>query len=157
MYVGDETSTALALAANEIDAVGISILTVGSLNEVTKRNAKVQAWTPEAPYAWVDPCPRPLMVQNAKAPWDKKEARWGLSYMIDRAAVVKLAYQGTTTPAWGIWPTYDGMKPYFDAIKDLLAKYPSSTYDTKKGEALLIQAGLKKDASGAWLAPTARR
>ena len=151
MYAGDETSTALALAANELDVVPNAILTVGSFKEVVKRNPNVQAWTKDAPYTWLDPCPRPLMVQNAKAPWDKKEARWGLSYLIDRAAVVKLAYEGATTPAWGIWPNYDGMKPYFDAIADLRAKYPSDAYDVKKGEALLISAGLKKGADGAWL------
>jgi len=151
MYAGDETATALALAANELDTVAIGILSVGSLNQVVKRNPNVQAWTKDPPYAWLDPCPRPLMVQNAKAPWDKKEARWGLSYLIDRQKIVDLAYQGTTTPAWGIWPTYDGMKPYFDAIADLRAKYPSDAYDPKKGEALLTQAGLKKGADGAWL------
>ncbi|MBM3133961.1 MAG: ABC transporter substrate-binding protein [Chloroflexi bacterium] len=151
MYAGDETATALALAANELDTVGIGILTVGSLNQVVRRNPNVQAWTKEAPYAWLDPCPRPLMVQNAKAPWDKKEARWGLSYLIDRAAIVKLAYEGTTTSAWGIWPNYDGMKPYFNAIADLRAKYPTDAYDVKKGTELLTAAGLKKGADGAWL------
>jgi peptide/nickel transport system substrate-binding protein len=91
------------------------------------------------------------MVQNARAPWDKKEARWGLSYLIDRKAVVNLAYEGATTTAWGIWPTYDGNKPYFDAIADLRAKYPTDVYDTKKGEALLTSAGLKKGADGVWV------
>lgn len=151
MYAGDETSTALALAANDVDTVAIGILTVGSYNQIVKRNANVQAWTKDAPYAWLDPCPRPLMVQNAKAPWDKKEARWGLSYLIDRAQVVALAYEGTTTPAWGIWPNYDGLKPQFDAIKDLRAKYPTDAYDKAKGEAMLSAAGLKKGSDGAWL------
>ena len=151
MYAGDETATALALAANELDTVAIGILTVGSYKEVVKRNPNVQAWYKDAPYAWLDPCPRALMVQNAKAPWDKKEARWGLSYLIDRQKVVELAYQGTTTPAWGVWPNYDGLKPYFDAIADLRAKYPSDAYDPEKGEELLTAAGLKKGADGAWV------
>jgi len=151
IYVGDETSSALALASNEIDTPTISLLSVGSFKEVAKRNPNVSAWTKDPPYSWLDPCPRPLMVQNAKAPWDKKEARWGLSYLIDRQKVVDLAYEGSTTTAWGIWPTYDGMKPYFDAIKDLRTQYPTDVYDVKKGEALLTQAGLKKGSDGAWV------
>jgi peptide/nickel transport system substrate-binding protein len=157
VYVGDETSTALALAANELDTPNIGILSVGSYKEVVKRNPNVQAWTENPPYAWLDPCPRPLMVQNAKAPWDKKEARWGLSYLIDRQQVVDLAYEGTTTAAWGIWPNYDGMKPYFDAIADLRSEYPTDAYDVEKGEALLISAGLKKGSDGAWLGPDGKK
>jgi len=149
-YFGPETSVALALAANEIDFPFIGILSVGSLKEVQRRNPNVRAWYKDAPYAWLDPCPRALMVQNAKAPWDKKEARWGLSYLINRQAIVDLAYEGTTVPTWGIWPFYDGLKPYFDAIKDLRDKYPTEAFDAKKGEELLGAAGLKKAADGTW-------
>jgi peptide/nickel transport system substrate-binding protein len=110
----------------------------------------VGAWTNEPPYAWLDPCPRALMVQNAVAPWDNKDARWGLSYLIDRNAIVNLAYEGTTVPTWGIWPYYDGLQPYFDSIKDLLTQYPVETYDPAKGEQLLTAAGLEKGADGMW-------
>jgi peptide/nickel transport system substrate-binding protein len=151
LYYGDDTSTALALASNEIDTPFIGRLSLGSFKEVAKRNPNVSAWYKDAPYAWLDPCPRPLMVQNAKSPWDKKEARWALSYLIDRKAVVNLAYEGTTVPSWGIWPFYDGLKPYFDAIQDLRAKYPTDAYDPKKAEALFTSIGLKKGSDGAWL------
>jgi len=103
----------------------------------------VSAWSKEAPYAWQDPCPRALMVQNATPPFDKKEVRWALSSLIDRQAVVDLAYEGTTVPAWGIWPEYDGNKPYFDAISDLREQYPVEKYDTANAEELLTQAGVK--------------
>jgi peptide/nickel transport system substrate-binding protein len=149
-YFGTETSVALALAANEIDFPFIGILSVGSLKEVQRRNPNVRAWHKDAPYAWLDPCPRALMVQNAKSPLDKKEARWAISYLIDRKAVVNLAYEGTTVPTWGIWPYYDGMKPYFDAVKDLRDKYPADAFDAKKAEGLLTTAGLKKGGDGAW-------
>mgnify|MGYP000892246539 FL=1 len=150
-YVGPETTVALALAANEIDTPFIGILSVGSLQEIMRRNPNVHAWTDEPPYAWLDPCPRPLMVNNAVAPWDQKEARWALSYMIDREAIVALAYEGTTVPAWGIWPNYDGNQPYFDAIADLLEQYPSGTYDPAKGEELLQSIGYTKGDDGMWV------
>lgn len=150
-YVGPETTVALALAANEIDTPFIGILSVGSLLEVMRRNPNVRAWYDEPPYAWLDPCPRPLMVQNAVSPWDQKEARWALSYMIDRQAIVDLAYEGTTVPAWGIWPDYDGMKPYFDAIQDLLEEYPTTTYDPARAEELLQSIGYTKGSDGMWV------
>jgi peptide/nickel transport system substrate-binding protein len=141
-YLGPETNVALALANNELDSPNIGILSVGSFNEVSRRNPNVAAWQKDVPYSWLDPCPRPLMLQNAKPPFDKKEARWALSYLIDRKAVVDLAYEGATTPAWGIWPTYDANKPYFDAIADLRKQYPTDVYDPKKADELWKAAGI---------------
>jgi peptide/nickel transport system substrate-binding protein len=149
-YVGSPTSVALALAANEIDTPQIGILSLGDFLAVAARNPNVSAWHKDAPYAWLDPCPRPLMVQNATPPWDQKEARWALSYLIDWQAVVDLAYEGTTVPSWGIWPFYDGLQPYFDAIEDLLEKYPTATYDPAKSAELFESLGYEKDADGYW-------
>ena len=39
--------------------------------------------------------------------------------------------------------------PYFDAVKDLLAKYDTLAFDPKKGDALLAGKGFKKDG-GIW-------
>jgi peptide/nickel transport system substrate-binding protein len=142
LYVGPETNVALSLTSNEIDVAPIGVLTPGSFLEVASRNDKVRAWSTDAPYAWLDPCPRALMVQNAHPPLDKPEVRWALSNLIDRQAIVNLAYEGTTVPAWGIWPNYDGNTPYFDAIADLREEYPSDAYDQTKAEDLLSQAGV---------------
>jgi peptide/nickel transport system substrate-binding protein len=149
-YVGPETNVALALTADEIDTPFIGILSLGSFNEVARRNPNVSAWTKEPPYAWLDPCPRPLMVQNATPPWDNPEMRWALSYLIDRQAIVNLAYEGTTVPSWGIWPFYDGLNPYFDAVKDLRAEYPTEAYDPAKAEETLTGLGYTKNADGIW-------
>jgi len=150
-YVGPETNVALALAADEIDTPFIGILSLGSFQEVARRNPNVSAWTKDAPYAWLDPCPRPLMVQNATAPWDNKEMRWALSYLIDRQGIVNLAYEGTTVPSWGIWPFYDGLKPYFDAVQDLRDQYPTAAYDPAKAEEIFTKLSYQKNADGIWV------
>jgi peptide/nickel transport system substrate-binding protein len=142
LYLGPETNIALALVNNELDTPNIGLLGVGSFEEVARRNPKVQAWLDKAPYSWLDPCPRPLMVNNAHPPFDKPEARWALSYLIDRQGVVDLAYEGATTPAWGIWPDYDANKPYHDAIADLLKQYPTDAYDEAKGLQMFKDAGV---------------
>ncbi|MBE9502383.1 MAG: ABC transporter substrate-binding protein [Chloroflexi bacterium] len=149
-YVGSPTSVALALAANEIDTPQIGILALGDFLAVADRNPNVSAWHKDAPYTWLDPCPRALMVQNDNPPWDQKEMRWALSYLINWQSVVDLAYEGSTVPAWGIWPAYDGMNPYFDAIQDLREQYPTATYDSAKAEEILTSAGYQKGSDGYW-------
>jgi peptide/nickel transport system substrate-binding protein len=149
-YVGPETGVAFALAGDEIDTPFIGILSKGSFLEVAKRNPKVSAWNADAPYAWLDPCPRPLMVQNATPPWDKAEMRQALSFLIDRQAIVRLAYEGTTVPSWGIWPFYDGLKPYFDAVQDLIKQYRVGEYDVAAAEKILTAQGYTKNADKKW-------
>jgi len=149
-YVGPETSVAFALAGDEIDSPFIGILSKGSFLEVASRNPKVQAWSKNAPYAWLDPCPRSMMVQNATPPWDKPEMRQALSFMIDRQAVVKLAYDGTTVPSWGIWPAYDGLKPYFDSVQDLVKKYRVGEYAPDDAAKILTAQGYKLNGDKKW-------
>jgi peptide/nickel transport system substrate-binding protein len=141
-YAGPETNTALALANNDLDTPNIGILSAGTFQQVAARNPNVSAWRKDAPYAWLDPCPRALMVQNAHPPLDNRQVRWALSYLLDRQAVVNLAYEGVTVPTWGIWPFYDGLKPYLDATADLQQQYPSSTYDPNMATQLFEQAGV---------------
>jgi peptide/nickel transport system substrate-binding protein len=90
------------------------------------------------------------MVQNDNPPWDQKEARWALSYLIDREAIVNLAYEGTTVPSWGIWPFYDGLQPFFDAVQDLRDQYPVMTHDPAQAQELLSSIGYEQDANGMW-------
>jgi peptide/nickel transport system substrate-binding protein len=145
VYVGTEENIALALTSNEIDVAPIGVLSAGSFLEAASRNDKIRAWSTDEPYAWSDPCPRALMIQNATPPLDKKEVRWAISYLIDRQAIVDLAYEGTTTPAWGIWPEYEANQPYFDAISDLRSEYPTDMYDPDKATELFQQAGVNPE------------
>jgi peptide/nickel transport system substrate-binding protein len=156
-YVGSPTSVALALAGNEIDTPQIGILALGDFLAVAGRNPEVSAWHKDVPYTWLDPCPRALMVQNDSPPWDQKEMRWALSYLINWESVVDLAYEGSTVPAWGIWPAYDGLQPYFDAIQDLREQYPTATYDAAKAEEILTAAGYQKDSDGYWASAAGER
>jgi peptide/nickel transport system substrate-binding protein len=149
-YIGPETSTAFALAGDEIDTPMIGILSKSSFLEVANRNPNVSAWYKDAPYAWLDPCPRALMVQNAAPPWDKAEMRHALSFLIDRQAIVNLAYEGTTTPAWGTWPAYDGLKPYFDAVQGLVKQYRVDDYDPDAAAQILTDNGYSKNSDGMW-------
>lgn len=148
LHLGAETNVAFALANNEIDAEWIGLLSAGAYQEVASRNENVTAWYKDAPYSWPDPCPRLLMVQNATPPLDKKEVRWALSNLIDRQAVVDLAYEGATTPLWGLWPEYSGYESTFAAIQDLREQYQPGTTDTDQATQLFEQAGVSPEDLG---------
>lgn len=145
VHLGAETNVAFALANNEIDAEWIGILSAGSYQEVASRNENVTAWFKDAPYSWPDPCPRLLMVQNANAPLDQKEVRWAISNLIDRDAIVDLAYEGATTTLWGLWPEYTGYQATFDAIQDLREQYEPGTTNPDKAAQFFEQAGVNPE------------
>ena len=142
IYEGSDTNTALALTNNDLDTPNIGILSLGTFLNVAQRNPNVSAWTQSAPYAWLDPCPRALMVQNAHPPLDNPNVRWAMSYAIDRASLSELAYEGATVPSWGIWPFYDANQPYFDAVSDLRQQYPSDAYNPDKAATMFAAAGV---------------
>jgi peptide/nickel transport system substrate-binding protein len=149
-YMGQETNVAFALAADEIDTPFIGILGLGPFLAVADRNPNVSAWSSGPPYAWLDPCPRPFMVQNATPPFDTPEMRHALSFFIDREAVADLAYEGTTVPSWGVWPYYDGLNPFFDAVADLIEQYRLGEYDPAAGDEAMTSLGYAKNGEGIW-------
>jgi peptide/nickel transport system substrate-binding protein len=140
-YLGDEQTVALALASNELDVATIGILSAGTFQQIAGENPAISAWTADLPYAWADPCPRALMIQNAHPPLDNPDVRYAISSLIDRDAIVQLAYEGITVPAEGIWPNYDANQPYMDAVADLYAEHPID-YDPDRAAELFAKAGV---------------
>ena len=141
VYLGDEQTVALALASNELDIATIGILSAGTFQQIAGENPAITAWTNELPYAWADPCPRALMVQNANPQLENPLVRHAISSLIDRDAIVQLAYEGTTIPAEGVWPSYEALDPYMDAVADLYEANPIN-YDPDRAAALFEEAGV---------------
>ena len=153
---GPEDVVAARLAMNDIDSPAIGILSLGTFHSVREKNPNVRAWYVTSPYAWLDPCPRLFFIQNAKYPWSLPEVRRAISYLIDRDVISKIAYEGVTVPSWGMFPYYGGLKPYFDAIKDLIKKYEPTKYDPVKAEKIFTDLGFKK-VDGIWVTPNGTR
>ncbi|MEM1510713.1 MAG: ABC transporter substrate-binding protein [Thermofilaceae archaeon] len=152
-YYGPEESLAAALAANDVDAVFIGMITFGTLQTVIARNPAVIVWRRTSPYSWIDPCPRVLMVNNQRYPWSLPEVRHAISYLLNRPLIAELVFDKTTYPTPHIFPEYGGMKPYLDAVKDLVDKYEILKYDPKKAEEILTKLGFKKGPDGIWVTP----
>jgi len=157
MDYGPEESLAAALAANDVDAIFIGKITFGTFQTVQAKNPYATTWYKASPYAWLDPCPRVLDVNNQRYPWSLPEVRHALSYLIDRELVARLVFDRTTRPTGYIFPEYGGMKPYLDAIKDLVNKYEITKYDPAKAEAIFTQLGFKKGTDGIWVTPNGTR
>jgi len=150
---GPEDIIALRFARNEVDMVFIGILSLGTFRRIVETNPAVTAWYTTPPFAWPDPCPRLLMVQNARYPLNISEIRWALSYLINKDEIARLAYEGTTKPARLLFPEYAGMRPYIDSISDLLKEYNTLEYNTTKAFAILEKYGFRRAPDGSWLKP----
>lgn len=135
---------------NEVDfTTGIQ---PSSWPTVVKGNPKAASWTgTKPPYGYVDWWPHSMYVNCEAAPWSDKNVRWALSYYLDRQKVVDIAWSGASKVTPLPLPDYPPLKPYFDAVADLLKKYDTLEYNPAKGDALLTAKGWKKDAKGMWM------
>ena len=127
-YGGTEEVRVGIAANNGLD--GLQDITLDSFLALTARNKNWQAFRPQLPYVWQDPCARTLSINCGAAPWDDKDMRWVLSYVMDRPQIISVAYEGTTIPGAYPWPLYPSMQKYTDLIsqatQDKFAK-PNTT------------------------------
>jgi len=120
-------------------------------------NPKATSWTGnKPPYGYVDWWPHSLYVNCKVAPWSDKNVRWALSYYLDRQKIVDVSWSGASKVTPLPMPDYPPLVPYFDAVKDQLAKYNTLEFNQAKGDALLTAKGWKKDAKGMWMDETGK-
>jgi len=154
--ISGEQQTAQALITNQLDAG--AALQPATFPTVFRQNPKVTTHTGQSPpYGYMDWWPISLYVNNERAPFNDKEVRWALSYYLDRKQLIEVGYLGANTPSQLPLPPYPPLLPYFDAIKDLLAKYDTNEFAPKKADGLLAGKGFKKDGDGFWTDPQGKR
>ena len=138
-----EQQTAQAQITNQADFGGS--LQPATFPTVIKQNPKVTTWAGQKPpWGYVDWWPISLYVNNEVKPFDDKDVRWAISHYIDRQQIIEVGYLGAETVSTLPMPPYKPLLPYFDAVKDLLAKYNTIEFNPKKGDALLEKKGFKK-------------
>ncbi|MGE3271921.1 MAG: ABC transporter substrate-binding protein [Chloroflexota bacterium] len=145
----NEQALAQAVISNQADYT--TSLQAATFPTVLAQNPKIITHSlRDKPYGYVDWWPSSLYVNNTVKPFDDPDVRWALSYYMNRQQIVDVGWAGAGTLYPVTMPSYPGLRPYVDSIKDLLDKYPTLEYDVKKGDALLEKKGFKKGSDGIW-------
>lgn len=130
------------LMADEIDAAHPS-MTMDVHNAIMKQQPGMKMALPSD---WAE---FSLMFNTRKPPFDKVEVRKAIAYIVDRAEVIEVSnpFAGPTEYSTGLIASQEG-KWLDQAAYGRMTHY---TPDAAKAEALLLEAGWRKDANGAWL------
>ena len=146
-----EQQSAQALITNQVDFAGA--LQPATFPTVIRQNPKITSYTDQKPpWGYVDWWPISFYLNNETAPYDDRDVRWAISHYIDRKQIVDVGYLGASSASALPMPPYPPLLPYFDAVKDLLAKYNTLEFNPKKGDALLSAKGFKKSGE-TWQKP----
>jgi peptide/nickel transport system substrate-binding protein len=145
-----ETQAAQLFISNQIDC-SLDVRPA-TMEQIIAQNPKVITWTgADKPYGYTDQWPTNLMLNNEKPPFDDKDVRWAISNFIDRDKVVSVGYRGAGSRSPIPFPNTPAIKPYFDAVKDLLDQYDTNEFNPAKGANLLQGKGYKKASDGMWV------
>lgn len=149
-WVVNETEDIRVARAAEHQLDSVADLTAGAFDSLKARNKTVVSWLPDKPYAWPDPCTRLFSPNNAIEPWNDREMRWALNYAIDRDEIVRIAYEGTTTPARFFFPDYPPIQKYVDLLESegLFDEFPILKHDPKQAQRILESKGYTRTGSG---------
>jgi peptide/nickel transport system substrate-binding protein len=139
---GSEERRAAMAGSNELDTLWV--LGRDNFEQVVANNPDVASWFKEAPYAYLDPCPRYMSFNTTQAPFDDPQLRWAVSQAIDRDAVVDIAWENLTVPSKWMTPDYPPFKPYMDANADLFEQFNTLEYSVDKSAATMEAAGYTK-------------
>lgn len=146
-----EQEAAQSLITNQVDFGGT--LQPATFPTVVRQNPKIITHTGQKPpWGYVDWWPISLYLNNDVKPFDDADVRWAISHYVDRKQIVDVGYLGASSVSRLPMPPYKPLLPYFDAVKDLLAKYDTLEFNPKKGDALLSEKGFKKQ-NGMWQQP----
>jgi peptide/nickel transport system substrate-binding protein len=149
-FVVSETEEVRVARAADRQLDSIADLTAGAFDSLKARNDGIISWLPDKPFAWTDPCTRLISPNNTVAPWNDREMRWALSNAIDREEVVRVAYEGTTTPARFFFPDYPPMQEYVSKLEQagLFEEYPILTHDPDKAQEIIESKGYSRTGDG---------
>ena len=129
--------------AIEDDYDGLHDITFGSFQALVAQNPNWIAFQDEMPFVWPDPCARSLTVNNSIEPWNDKDMRWVLNYVMDRQQIIDIAYEGTSIMGPYPFPLYPSMQKFADLVPaETIAKFTQP--NVAAAEEILISKGYEK-------------
>jgi peptide/nickel transport system substrate-binding protein len=93
-------------------------VTFDSFQALQIGNPDFIAWYNELPYAWLDACPRSLLVNTTVEPWNSPEMRHALNLLINRTQLVDLVFRGTGRVTRTFYPEYPAMQPIIGMLEE---------------------------------------
>lgn len=138
------------LAAGEIDSS--HNLQPADTKTAISRNPKLEVFTADRkpPYGAIDGWTNCIKINCGKPPYDDPDIRWALNHAINRKQIIDVGFQGSGEYTVLPLPAYPVMKPYFDAVQDILQKYPIDSFDPKKTAEIMQGKGYTKGSDGIW-------
>lgn len=139
-------------ATNQID-IGRNIQS-GVFEAARAQNPALTAWNAEGP-VWGAPngCVIGIRFNVQKPPFDNPALRQAVNAALDRDQIVNLAYEGSVLKAQLPFSSYKGMTDYTGQMADVITAAGLDGRSLEKVEALLTEAGFRKNAAGKWEQP----
>ena len=86
---------------------------------------------------------RSLTVNNSIEPWNDKDMRWVLNYVMDRQQIIDIAYEGTSIMGPYPFPLYPSMQKFADLVPaETIAKFTQP--NVAAAEEILLAKGYEK-------------
>ena len=148
---GTEDRRTAMLAENQVD--GLPAIGLGAYRVAQARNPNVIAWLPEAPFAWIDPCPLFFEFNTTVEPWNDPEMRWAVSYAMDKEKLANLTHEGSGLTAPFLFPSYGALNGLLDANQDLFEQYPVMEYNPEKAIEIIESKGYTRDEGSFFVGP----
>jgi peptide/nickel transport system substrate-binding protein len=145
----DANTGAQQLITNELDS---SLdLRPPVIKQVVAENEAIQTWTGrDAPYGYTDWWPQMLWFNNQTGPFTDLDLRKAINHCIDRQQLVDIGYEGAGAINTLPFPDFPPLHKYFDALADLVAKYPMDAHDLGAAEQIMTGKGYAKNNKGLW-------
>ena len=145
---GTEESRAALMASGQLDSGGY--ISRGTFEVINKQNPNVKAWHNSLPFAWMEPVPLYLGINNLNPPWDDPEMRWALNHALDRKEMALIAWEGIATPVRSIFAETAPLLKFVSDNEDLFKKYPLEEFNLDKTAKILKAKGYTREGKGFW-------
>ena len=147
---GSRDRMAQLISAGQVDITG-DIQVVSIIKKILARNPKITTFTGDKPpYGTKDWWPTSLYFNNLNPKWSDVRLRRAVNYYIDRKQIINVVYEGASERKYTPFPGFGSLKPFIDDAIPIAKQYGVGVYDPKKGDALMQEAGYKKDSKGFW-------
>ncbi len=144
VYAGSEEARSQLIVNNELDIA--QSVSYGTFDAAQALNPAIIGWSDDLP-GWKDLCPRQIEFNATVEPWDNKNMREAINLLIDREAIINVAYEGATSVSRTMFVEYGTMNPYIDAVLAAGLTLPVNA-DVDAARALIEAEGYALDGDG---------